>query len=59
MSKARSSKAQPNVSANPELVARREYRAPGALVAAAWADAGQTAQWRGPHGFCGTLSAHS
>jgi hypothetical protein len=58
-SKMHSSKTQPEASANPELIVWHEYRAHGALVAAASIDPEQMTQWWGPHGFCGVVSAHS
>jgi uncharacterized protein YndB with AHSA1/START domain len=51
MSGGRSSKTQPEESANQEFIFRREYRAPRQLVAAAWTDPERMAQWWGPHGF--------
>jgi uncharacterized protein YndB with AHSA1/START domain len=51
MSRAQSSKTQPEESTTPEFIFRQAYRASRALVAAAWTDPEQMARWWGPHGF--------
>ena len=51
MSCARSTKTQPEESANQEFIFSREYWTAKELVAAAWTDPERMAQWWGPHGF--------